>query len=122
MGICGSTIVKMVDGHSGMHADLAKGAKQHALAFSTLGDVRRVDAALDALSSGVAGVGGVAPSKPLITVVGAGFAGVELAATIAERLPGATVHLLSPSGEVLPVRSSAHTVAESSLLQRAHAC
>lgn len=82
-------------------ADLAAGAKQHAVGFSTLQDVQRVDVSLTALADAHKD-----PStpQPLITVVGAGYAGVELAATIAERMRGAAaVQLLSPSGEVLPV-------------------
>ena len=87
-------------------ADLAAGAKKHAIGFNTLQDVKRVDAALTDLSD--ASIDSSAP-QPLISVVGAGYAGVELAATIAERMRGvAAVQLLSPSGEVLPVRFRVH--------------
>lgn len=83
------------------YSDLADGAKQHALGFSTLKDVQRVDAALTAPKDCRTDPK-VDPSSPqsVITVVGAGYAGVELAATVAERMKGiATVHLMSPTGE-----------------------
>lgn len=41
----------------------------------------------------------------VVSVVGGGCAGVELAACVAERLgSGARVQLLTPSGEIMPVR------------------
>lgn len=81
---------------------MVEGAVQHAIGFATLEDVRRVDAALEHLSAVTADPS--AP-RPVVSVVGAGYSGVELAATVAERMAGAAaVHLLSPSGDVMPVR------------------
>ena len=84
-----------------LHADLAAGARKHAVGFSNLQDVQRVDDALRALEDSCTD-----PStpQPVISVVGAGYSGVELAATVAERMKGcAAVHLLAPNGELLPV-------------------
>lgn len=86
---------------------MAGGAKKHAVGFSTLQDVQRVDAALTDLKEATTDS---STPQPLISVVGAGYAGVELAATVAERMRGiAAVQLLSPSGEVLPVRLKSST-------------
>lgn len=81
---------------------MVPGAAQHAVGFATMADVRRVDAALEHLITVTSDA--TAP-RPVISVVGAGYSGVELAATVAERMAGASaVHLLSPSGAVMPVR------------------
>lgn len=81
---------------------MVPGAAEHAVGFATIADVHRVDAALEHLTAATSDA--TAP-RPVISVVGAGYAGVELAATVAERMAGASaVHLLSPTGGVMPVR------------------
>lgn len=46
----------------------------------------------------------VLSSSPSVIVVGAGYAGVELAATMAERLPSATVQIIN-TGTMLPLHA-----------------
>eukprot|EP00892_Ulva_mutabilis_P011657 jgi/Ulvmu1/8864/UM049_0046.1 len=101
---------------SDTNLDMAEGAREHAIGFSTLGDVRRADAALSCLEAATADP--TAP-RPVVSVIGAGYSGVELAATIGERLAGsAAVHLLSPSGDVMPGQAAPLVeAAEKSLLQ-----
>jgi NADH:ubiquinone reductase (non-electrogenic) len=71
------------------------GAREHALPFSSYADALAADAALRALE------GGAAP--PAVAVVGGGYAGVELAAAVAERLGGrGGVTLLAGGPELLP--------------------
>jgi NADH:ubiquinone reductase (non-electrogenic) len=71
------------------------GAREHALPFSSYADALVADAALRALA------GGAAP--PAVAVVGGGYAGVELAAAVAERLGGrGGVTLLAGGPELLP--------------------
>jgi NADH dehydrogenase FAD-containing subunit len=66
--------------------------------------VRRVAAALTALREAADSPSG-AP-RAVVSIVGAGYAGVELAAMAADllRSTGASVQLLSPSGSLMPVR------------------
>jgi hypothetical protein len=98
-------------------ADLAEGAKEHAIGFSTLADLRRIEAALEVLEATGADLS--AP-RPIVTVVGAGYAGVELAATVAERMAGkALVHLLSPTGDIMPVRLHQKTLVYASITKLA---
>ena len=88
-------------------ADLAQGAREHAVGFATLRDLDRAGAALAALEATMAAPDGRAP---VVSVVGGGYAGVELAAAVKARLGrGADVHLLSPSERLMPVRPSGHT-------------
>lgn len=84
---------------------MAKGAKEHAIGFASLDDVRRVSAALAALRAAPMSSAG----RAIVTIVGAGYAGAELAAMVADQLrgTGATVELLSPSGDLMKARSSA---------------
>jgi NADH dehydrogenase FAD-containing subunit len=71
------------------------GVKENALGFSTYADAARVAARLDALDA--------APSPPSVVVVGGGYAGVELAAAVAERRRGrGRVQLVTSGGDVLP--------------------
>ena len=69
---------------------------------------------------------------PTAVVVGSGYAGVELAATVAERLPSASVQIISSGAPCLPlnfvlsmafccIRIRAWTL-QARLLARAHAC
>ncbi|XP_058097245.1 alternative NAD(P)H-ubiquinone oxidoreductase C1, chloroplastic/mitochondrial isoform X2 [Magnolia sinica] len=63
--------------------DVVPGAAEFALAFSTLEDARKVDKKLRMLERGKFGK----ESSPIrVAVVGCGYSGVELAATISERL------------------------------------
>ncbi|KAF5186013.1 Alternative NAD(P)H-ubiquinone oxidoreductase C1 protein [Thalictrum thalictroides] len=65
--------------------DLVPGAAEFALPFSTLDDAWKVDKRLKILEREKFGK----PSSPIsVAVVGCGYAGVELAATVAERLQG----------------------------------
>ncbi|PIA47436.1 hypothetical protein AQUCO_01400238v1 [Aquilegia coerulea] len=65
--------------------DLVPGAAEFALPFSTLEDAWKVDKRLKSLEREKFGK----PSSPIsVVVVGCGYAGVELAATVAERLQG----------------------------------
>jgi hypothetical protein len=81
-------------------AELAAGASDHAVGFATLKDLDRVSAALDALEEE-----SKSGARPVVTVVGAGYAGVELAASVNERLKGkAIVQLIASSDRIMPVR------------------
>jgi NADH dehydrogenase FAD-containing subunit len=92
---------------------MAKGAKEHAVGFSTLRDLDRVTSALEVL--GREGVSQDSRQK-IVTVVGAGYAGVELAAAVAESLKGvAMVQLLSPSETIMQVCSAVALYLRSSL-------
>lgn len=62
--------------------DLAPGAKEYALPFATLHDVRRLEKELEDLQKGAVAYGGEID----VGVVGGGAGGVELAVTVAERL------------------------------------
>ena len=64
-----------------VHAELAEGAREHALKFADFPDVQRVEAALSALEATAAATGpargsGTSGGKPVVTLVGAGYAGV----------------------------------------------
>lgn len=84
-------------------AERAAGASEHAVGFATRDDVLRVDAALTALAEEMR-----TGRSAVVSVVGGGCAGVELATCVAERLgANARVQLLTPSGDILPVCSSA---------------
>lgn len=65
--------------------DLVPGAAEFALPFSTLDDARRVENKLKTLEREKFGK---APSPIRVVVVGCGYSGVELAATVSERLQG----------------------------------
>ena len=79
---------------------MAEGAREHALAFASLEDFDRVSAALQALE-GEAARG----RQASVTVVGAGYAGVELAACVQHRLADkAQVQIVSAGDRILPVR------------------
>eukprot|EP00747_Dinoflagellata_sp_TGD_P186011 gnl/TRDRNA2_/TRDRNA2_42821_c0_seq1.p1 gnl/TRDRNA2_/TRDRNA2_42821_c0~~gnl/TRDRNA2_/TRDRNA2_42821_c0_seq1.p1 ORF type:complete len:613 (-),score=100.59 gnl/TRDRNA2_/TRDRNA2_42821_c0_seq1:77-1915(-) len=62
--------------------DLAPGAREYAVPFGTLDDVRRLESELQKLEERAKVNGGVID----VAVVGGGAGGVELAATVAERL------------------------------------
>ena len=64
-----------------LHAELAEGAREHALKFADFPDVQRLEAALSALEATAAatwsaGGSGTSGGKPVVTLVGAGYAGV----------------------------------------------
>ncbi|XP_078157361.1 NAD(P)H dehydrogenase C1 isoform X2 [Carex rostrata] len=63
--------------------DVVPGSAEYAIPFSTLEDALRVDKELKRLERGISGNG----SLPIgVAIVGCGYSGVELAATISERL------------------------------------
>ncbi|MEM0914660.1 MAG: FAD-dependent oxidoreductase [Planctomycetota bacterium] len=76
-----------------------EGAKELAMPFGTLEDARAVRARLEALEARTAGGG----AKPTVVVVGGGYAGVELAVTVAERMGpgGALVRLVDGNDEIM---------------------
>lgn len=77
--------------------DTTPGAMEYALPFSTLEDARRVNEKLTALERRY-----YAKENPIhVTVVGCGYSGIELAATISERLQGRGVIQAINSGETI---------------------
>jgi NADH:ubiquinone reductase (non-electrogenic) len=78
------------------------GIKQHARPFVSLSDAEYVAGRLAAFEARAAVAGGAQQQQATIAVVGAGYAGVELAAVVAERVRGsASVVLLTPSQDIL---------------------
>jgi NADH dehydrogenase FAD-containing subunit len=79
------------------------GVRELATAFVGLEDAQRVDARLAELE-GAAAAGGGAAAAPVVAVVGAGYAGVELATVLGERVQGrgVAVKVVTPTGDVLP--------------------
>jgi NADH dehydrogenase FAD-containing subunit len=72
------------------------GVKEHALAFSTYEDAMRVNAKLESLAASSASI------NPEVLVVGGGYAGVELAAAIAEKLRGrGRIQLVTTTEDIL---------------------
>lgn len=70
------------------------GVKEYALPFSTYDDASRVVSRLDALSAG--------SGYPEVVVVGGGYAGVELAAAVAEKLQGrGRIQLVTSTDDIL---------------------
>ncbi|KAK9792690.1 hypothetical protein WJX73_001665 [Symbiochloris irregularis] len=69
------------------------GAREHAITFNSLQDVQQINAEVQQLE--------VLSPSPTVVVVGAGYAGVELAATMAERLPSATVQIINTGNMIL---------------------
>jgi hypothetical protein len=76
------------------------GVRELATPFVTLDDARRVDARLGELEAAAAGGG----AAPLVVVVGAGYAGVELATVLGERARsrGVAVRVVTPTDDILP--------------------
>lgn len=73
------------------------GVKEHAIPFNTYNDARRVVSTLQSLASS-----SVSPTSPEIVIVGGGYAGVELAAAIADRLKGrGKIQLVTASTDIL---------------------
>jgi NADH:ubiquinone reductase (non-electrogenic) len=76
------------------------GVRQNALKFTTLADAQALNSRLGAIEA--AGSATAGPGRPVVMVVGAGYAGVELAAVIAERLGGrAVVQIVTPGASIL---------------------
>lgn len=70
------------------------GVKEYALPFSTYADASRVVSRLDALAAGA--------SYPEVVVVGGGYAGVELAAAVAEKFQGrGRIQLVTSTSDIL---------------------
>ncbi|XP_020554212.1 alternative NAD(P)H-ubiquinone oxidoreductase C1, chloroplastic/mitochondrial [Sesamum indicum] len=79
--------------------DVVPGAMEYALPFSTLEDAHRVDKKLRALERKYFGM----DSPIRVAIVGCGYSGVELAATIAERLQGrGIVQAINVERTILP--------------------
>ncbi|KAL0396054.1 UNVERIFIED_CONTAM: Alternative NAD(P)H-ubiquinone oxidoreductase C1, chloroplastic/mitochondrial [Sesamum calycinum] len=79
--------------------DIVPGAMEYALPFSTLEDAQRVDKKLQALERKYFGM----DSPIRVAVVGCGYSGVELAATISERLQGrGIVQAINVERTILP--------------------
>ena len=73
------------------------GVKEYALAFSTFQDAEKLKSKLDALAASPA-------SSPEVVVVGGGYAGVELAAAVAENLKGTgRIQLVTSTPDILDV-------------------
>jgi len=81
------------------------GAADLALPFSSFEDAVEVDARLTELEARVAASGRAGPGDGVV-VVGAGYAGVELAATVAERLAGSLTSRGLPAPPVTVVTYS----------------
>ncbi|GJP78290.1 hypothetical protein CLOP_g8614 [Closterium sp. NIES-67] len=101
----------------------APGAKGRALPFSTLDDALAVDRRLLLLEKrwdAAKGEGGSTPPPIRVVVVGAGYAGVELACTVAERLGGrGTVEIVDPAAAVCPAAAAGNRrAAERALKER----
>ena len=70
------------------------GVKEHAVPFSSYEDAARVAARLDALAA--------APATPEVVIVGGGYAGVELAAAMADKLGGrGRIQLVTSAADIL---------------------
>lgn len=70
------------------------GVKEYAVAFSTYEDAVRVNARLEALASSAA--------MPEVVIVGGGYAGVELAAAVSDRLRGrGLIQLVTATEDIL---------------------
>lgn len=83
-----------------LSADMADGARDHAVPFACLKDFTDVSAALDSMEQEAKG-----GRQLSVTVVGAGNAGVELSANIQHRLgKKAQVQIVASGDRVLPVR------------------
>ncbi|KAL0381356.1 UNVERIFIED_CONTAM: Alternative NAD(P)H-ubiquinone oxidoreductase C1, chloroplastic/mitochondrial [Sesamum angustifolium] len=79
--------------------DVVPGAMEYALPFSTLEDAHRVDKKLRALERKYFGM----DSPIRVAIVGCGYSGVELAATISERLQGrGIVQAINVERTILP--------------------
>jgi len=72
------------------------GVKEHAIPFSTYDDAMRVNAKLESLAALPASI------YPEVVVVGGGYAGVELAAAVAEKLRGrGRIQLVTTTEDIL---------------------
>lgn len=84
----------------GEHADIAEGAKENALPFASIDDYTRMAAAMRTLEAEIA-----QGRRPTVTIVGAGYAGVELASCVQNRLgSSAQVQIVSSGDDIMPVR------------------
>lgn len=87
------------------------GAREHAITFCSYSDVEKIIARIQRIEA-------LPGPSPVAVVVGAGYAGVELAATVAERLPSATVQIVSSGEGILPACPPGQREAANAILQR----